>query len=196
MNSLYTKSFIFFISYLKHLFISIKLSYIVSELHFNFIIIAFLYANKCIICDSNFSFDFVTMLSTPRSSFHCFLKIINDLTLSMILNVLSFNISYFVFINIFKISSVLTLKLHFVFKNPLIFLINAVVIVLISFLSINAIIFSFSINTLIIIVIEFFVKYNMHNNLGFFFIISIDFLYLKYQFDKSLLNSYIRHLSL
>ena len=47
-----------------------------------------------------------------------------------------------------------------------------------------------------IIVIEFFIKYDTHNNLDFSFIISIDFLYLKYQFDKSLLNLYIRHLSL
>ena len=36
-----------------------------------------------------------------------------------------------------------------------------------------------------IIVIEFFIKYNMHNN--------FDFLCLKYQLDKFLLNLYIRH---
>ena len=47
-----------------------------------------------------------------------------------------------------------------------------------------------------IIVIEFFIKYDAHNNLDFFFIISINFLYLKYQFDESLLNLYIRYLSL
>ena len=56
--------------------------------------------------------------------------------------------------------------------------------------------FFFLINTFMIIVIKFFVKYNTHDNLNFFFIISIDFFYLKYQFDKSLLNSYIRHLLL
>ena len=183
-------------SYLKHLFILIKLSYIVFGLHFNFIIIAFLYANKCIVCDSNFFFDFVTMLFTLRSFFHCFFKIINDFALSMILNVLFLNISRFVFINIFEISSILTLGLYFVFKNFLIFLINVVIIMLISFLLINVIIFSFVINILMIIVIKFFIKYDMHNNLGFFFIMSIDFLYLRYQLDKSLLNSYIRHLSL
>ena len=196
MNSLHIKSFILFISYLKHLFISIKLSYVIFELYSNFTVIAFLYANKCIICDSNFSLDFVIMLFTLKSSFHYFLKIINDLTLLMILNVLSFNISLFVFINIFEISFVLTLNLHFVFKNFLIFLISVVVIVLISFLSINAITFFFVINTLIIIIIEFFVKYDIYNNFDLFFIMSIDFLCLRYQFDKSLLNSYIRHLSL
>ena len=181
--------------YLKHLFISIKFSYIVFKLHFNFIIITFLYASKCIICDSNFSFDFVTMLLTLKSFFHYFSKIINDFALLMILNVFFFNISHFVSINIFEISPIRTLRLHFVFKIFLIYLINVVVIVLISFLSINAIISFFFINTLIIIVIEFFIKYNMHNNLNLFFVISIDFLCLRYQFDKSLLNLYIRHLS-
>ena len=183
-------------SYLKYLFISIKFSYIVFKLHFNFIIIAFLYASKCIICDSNFFFDFVIMLFTFKSSFHCFSKIINDFTLLMILNMLFFNIFRFVFINIFEILSILTLKLHFVFKKILIFLINVVIIVLISFLLINVIIFSFFINILMIIVIEFIIKYDMHNNLDLFFIISIGFFYLKYQFDKSLLNLCIRHLSL
>ena len=129
--------------YLKHLFISIKLSYVVFELHFNFIIIAFLYTNKYIVCDSNFSFDFVIMLLTPKSSFYCFLRIINDFILLMILNVFSFNISRFIFTNIFEISPILTLNLYFVFRNSLIFLINAVVIVLISFLLISVIIFFF-----------------------------------------------------
>ena len=182
--------------YLKHLFISIKLSYIVSELHFNFIIIAFLYANKCIVCDSNFSFNFMIMLFTLKSSFHYFSRIINDLTLLMILNVLFFNISRFVFINTFEISFILTLNLHFVFRNPLILLTSAVVIIFISFLLMSVITFSFFINTLIIIVIEFFVEYDMYNNLDFSFIMPIDFLCLKYQPEESLLNSYIRHLSL
>ena len=47
-----------------------------------------------------------------------------------------------------------------------------------------------------IVVIEFFVEYDTHNNLDFFFIISIDFLYLRYQLDEFLLNLCIRHLSL
>ena len=47
-----------------------------------------------------------------------------------------------------------------------------------------------------IVVIGFFVKYDMHNNLDFFFIMSIGFFCLRYQFDESLLNSYIRYLSL
>ena len=183
-------------SYLKHLFIIIKSSYIIFELHFNFIIITFLYASKCIIYDSNFSFNLITMLFTLKSFFHYFSNIKNDFALSMILNMLSLNISLFVFINTFEISFILMLNLHFVFKNPLILLINVIVIVLISFLSINVIIYFFFINILIIAVIEFFVKYNTHNNLDFFFIISINFLYLRYQLDKSLLNSYIRHLSL
>ena len=136
------------------------------------------------------------MLFTFKSFFHCFSKIINDFVLLMILNVLSFNISHFIFINIFKISFILTLRLHFVFRNLLILLINIIVIILISFLLINAIIFFFFINTFMIIVIEFFVKYDMHNNLDLSFIISIDFLYLRYQFNESLLNLYIRYLSL
>ena len=182
--------------YLKHLFISIKFSYVIFELHFNFIIIAFLYVNKYIICDLNFSFNFITMLFMFKSFFHYFLRIINDFALLMILNMFSLNISRFIFINIFEISFILTLKLHFVFKNSLIRLINVVIIMLISSLLINVIIFFFFINTLMIVIIEFFVKYDIHNNLDLFFIISIDFLYLKYQLDKSLLNSYIQHLSL
>ena len=182
--------------YLKHLFISIKLSYIVFKLHLNSIIIAFLYANKCIVYDSNFFFDFVIMLLTLRFSFYYFLKIINDFALLIILNVFFFNISHFIFINIFEILFILKLNLYFVFRNSLIFLINVVIIVLISFLLINVIIFFFFINIFIIVVIEFFVKYDTHNNFDFFFIMSINFLYLKYQLDEFLLNLYIRHLSL
>ena len=174
----------------------IKLSYIVFKLHFNFIIIAFLYINKCIICDLNFSFNFVIMLFTLKFSFHYFFKIINDFILLIILNVFFFNISYFVFINIFEISFILTLDLHFVFRNSLIFLISVVVIILISFLSINVITSFFFINIFIIVIIEFFVKYDTHNNFDFFFIISINFLCLRYQLDESLLNLYIRYLSL
>ena len=155
-----------------------------------------MYVNKYIICDLNFLFDFITILFTLKSFFYCFSNIKNDLALLMILNMFSFNISLFVFINIFKISFILILNLHFVFKNSLIFLINVIIIILISFLSINVIISFFSINIFIIVVIEFFVKYDTYNNLDFFFIISIDFLYLRYQFDKSLLNSYIRYLLL
>ena len=135
------------------------------------------------------------MLFTFKSSFYYFSNIKNDLVLSINLNMLSFKISLFIFIKIFDISFILTLDLHFVFKNLLDFLINAVVIILISFLLINIIIFFFSIDTFIIIVIECFIKYNTQNNFDFFFIMLINFLYLKYQFDKSLLNSYIRHLS-
>ena len=167
-------------SYLKHLFISIKLSYVVFGLHLNFIIIAFLYASKCIVYDSNFPFNFVIMLFTFKSSFYYFFKIINDLILLTILNVFSFNISRFVFISIFEIFSILTLGLHFVFKNSLIFLINAIVIVLVLFLSINVIIFFFAINIFMIVVIEFFVEYDMHDNFGLSFIMSIDFLCLGY----------------
>ena len=135
------------------------------------------------------------MLFTLKSFFHCFFNIKNNFILLMILNVLSFNISYFIFINIFEIFFVLKMNLHFVFKKKIIFLINVVDIVLILFLSINVIISFFSINIFIIIVIKFFIKYDIYNNLDFFFNISIDFLYLEYQLDKSLLNLYIRHLS-
>ena len=173
----------------------IKSLYVVFELHFNFIIIAFLYVNKCIVCDSKVSLNLVTILFTPKS-FFCFSNIRNDFALSIILNVLSLKISLFVFIKIFNISFVLTLSLHFVFKNFLILLINIVVIILISFLSISAIIFFFFIDIFIIVVIGCFVKYNTHDNFDFFFIMSINFLCLKYQFDKSLLNLCIRHLSL
>ena len=120
------------------------------------------------------------MLFTFKSFFYYFSNIKNDLALSMILNMFSLNMFFFVFINIFEISFILILNLHFIFRNSLIFLINVIIIILISFLLINVIIFFFFINTFMIIIIKFFIKYDTHNNLDFFFIISIDFLYLKY----------------
>ena len=46
-----------------------------------------------------------------------------------------------------------------------------------------------------IAIMIFFVKYNIYNNFDLL-IISINFLYLKYQFDKFLFNLYIRYSSL
>ena len=107
----------------------------------------------------------------------------------------TFKKSFFIFINIFSIFFIFELNLHFVFKKLLIFLINVIIIVFVFYLLINVIIFFFFIDIFIIINIEFFVKYNAHNNLNLIFIILINFLYLKYQFDKFLLNLYIRYLS-
>ena len=73
---------------------------------------------------------------------------------------------------------------------------NVIIIIFILFLLINAIIFFFFINIFIIIIIKYFIKYNIYNNLDFFIIMSINFFYLRYQFDKSLLNLYIRYLLL
>ena len=75
----------------------IKSSYIVFELHFNFIIIVFLYINKCIIWNSIFFFDFVIMLFTLKSFFYYLSNIKNDFALLMILNVFSLNI-FFLFL--------------------------------------------------------------------------------------------------
>ena len=115
--------------------------------------------------------------------FHYFFNIKNDLILFIIVNVLTFNRFLFVFINIFSIFFAFKLNLHFIFKKFLIFLINIVIIVFIFYLLINIIIFFFFINIFIIVDIGFFIKYNVHNNLNLYLIISIDFLYLKYQFD-------------
>ena len=60
------------------------------------------------------------------------------------------------------------------------------------YLFINVIISFFLINILMIAIIMFFVKYNTYNNFNLL-IMSIDFLYLKYQLDKFLLNLYIRY---
>ena len=131
------------------------------------------------------------MLFTLKSFFHCFSNIKNDRALFIIMNVLFFKISFLIFIKIFIIIFVFKFDLHLFFKKKLIFLTNVVIIIFISFLSINVIIFSFFIDILIIVVIEYFIKYNIYNNLNFFLIISIDLFYLKYQLDKFLLNLYI-----
>ena len=102
---------------------------------------------------------------------------------------------FFYFHNIFSIISAFKLNLHFIFKKLLIFLINIIIIIFVSFLLINVIISFFSMNIFIIINIEFFVRYNIYNNFNFL-IISINFFYLRYQLDKFLLNLYIRHSSL
>ena len=86
------------------------------------------------------------------------------------------------------------MNLHFVFKKPLIFLINVVIIVFIYFLFINVIIFFFSIDIFMIVIIVFFVKYDAYNNFDLL-IILIDFLFLEYQFDEFLFDLCIRYLS-
>ena len=98
-------------------------------------------------------------------------------------------------IDIFSIVPFFKLGLHFVFKKPLIFLINIIIIMFISSLFINVIISFFSIDTFIIVIIVFFIKYDAYNNFDLI-IISIDFLYLKYQLDEFLLDLYIRYLLL
>ena len=120
------------------------------------------------------------MLLTLKSSFYYLFNIKSNYILFIVLNMLIFKISRFISINIFKKKFIVKLNLHFVFKNLLIFLINVVIIILISFLLINAIIFFFFIDILIIIIIKFIVKYDIYNNLNFYLIILIDFLYLKY----------------
>ena len=104
------------------------------------------------------------MLSTLKSSFHYLLNIKNDRVLFMILNVFSLKISFFISIKTFTISFVFAFNLSFIFKNSLIFLINIIIIVFVSFLSINVIIFLFFIDTFMIIIIEFFIKYDMYIN--------------------------------
>ena len=122
------------------------------------------------------------MLLILKFSFHYFVNIKNYLILFSILKMLIFKKSLFIFINTFFIILFFKLSLHFVFKKSLIFLINVII-------------FSLFINTFIIIVIVFSIKYDMHNNFDFL-IISINFLYLKYQLDEFLFDLYIRYSSL
>ena len=163
---------------------------VISGFAFNSIIIAFLYANICIICDFHKCFDFFAMLFIFKFSFHYLFIIKYDFMLCSISKVLVFKKLLFVPINIRSIISFFKLNLHFIFKKPLIFFINVIIIMLIFFLFINVIIFFFFINILMIIDIVFFVKYDAHDNIDLL-IISIDFLCLKYHFDEFLLNSYI-----
>ena len=132
------------------------------------------------------------MLFIFKFSFHYFLIIKYNLTLSSILKILIFKRSRFVSIDIFSIVPFFKFNLHFVSRNLLTFLINVIIIVFILSLFINVIISSPSIHIFIIAIIMFFVKYDTHNNFDLL-IISINFLYLKYQPDKSLLNLYIRY---
>ena len=148
----------------------------------------------CIVCDSKRYLNSLIMLPILKSSFHCFFIIKYDFALSSISKMLTFKRSYFVSIDTFSIVSLFTFNLHLISRNSLIFLINAVIIVLISFLFINVITSFFFIYTLMIAIIIFFVRYNTHNNFDFL-IMSIDFLCLEYQFDKFLFDLYIRHLS-
>ena len=146
---------------------------------FNSIIIIFLYANIYIIYDFHKCFNFLSIFLIFKFSCYCFFNIKNDLPLFLISKMLIFKKSFFIFIIFFCIVFVFKLNLHFIFKKSLIFLINIIIIVFISFLFINIIILYLFIDIYIMIIIEFFVKYNVHNDFNFF-IISIDFFYLKY----------------
>ena len=156
---------------------------------------AFRYINICIICDSKRCLDFLIIFLILKFFFYCFFIIRYNFTLSSISKILILKKPRFISIETFSIISFFTFNLHLISKNLLIFLINVIVIMLILFLFINVIISSLFIYTLIIIIIMFFVKYNTHNNFDFL-IISIDFLCLKYQFDKFLFDLYIRYLPL
>ena len=172
----------------------IKCLCVISKFAFNSIVITFLYINIYIVYNFYKFFDFLIMFFIFKFSFHYLLIIKYNLTLSLISKMFIFKNPYFISTNIFSIIFSFKLNLHFIFKKLLIFLINVIIIIFISFLSINAIIFFFSIDTLMITIIIFFVKYNTHNNFDLL-IISIDFLYLKYQFDKFLFDLYIRYSS-
>ena len=170
----------------------IKFSCVVLKFALSSIVMTFLYTNICIVCDFHKCFDFFIMFSTSRFFFHYLFIIKYNFALCLISKMLVLKRSFFISINIFSIVSFFKFNLHFVFKKFLIFFINVVVIVLILFLFINAIIFFFFIDILIIVDIVFFIKYNTHNNISLL-IISINFFCLKYHFDKSLLDSYIRY---
>ena len=166
-------------SYLKYLFNANKSLCVISKFVFNSIIITFLYANMCIVYDSKKYLNSLIMLFILKFFFHYFLIMKYDLALSSISKMLIFKSFRFVSINTFSIISFFKFNLYFVSRNFLIFLTNVIVIVFISSLSINVIIFFFLIHILMITMIMFFVKYNTHNNLDLF-IISINFLYLRY----------------
>ena len=132
------------------------------------------------------------MLLILKFSFHCLFIIKYDFMLFLISKMFILKRSRFMSTNIFLIIFFFKLNLHFIFKNSLIFLISVIIIVFVSFLFINAIISFFFIDIFMIIIIVFFVKYNAYNNFNLL-IISIDFLYLKYQLDEFLFNLYIRY---
>ena len=156
-----------------------KSSCVVLKFAFNSIIMTFLYVNIYIVYDSKRYLSSLIMFFILKSSFHYFLIIKYNLTLSSILKMLIFKKSHFISINTFSIIPFLKFNLHFISRNSLIFLINVIIIVFISFLFINVITFSFLIHILIITIMMFFVKYDTHDSFDLF-ILSIDFLCLKY----------------
>ena len=95
----------------------IKFSCVVSKFVFNSIIIIFLYANMCIICDFHKCFDFLIMFFIFKFSFYYLLIIKNDFTLFSTLKMLIFKKSRFVSTNILSIVSFFKLNLHFISKN-------------------------------------------------------------------------------
>ena len=168
----------------------IKFLCVISKFASILIIMTFLYTNIYIVYDFHKCRDSLIMLFILKFFFHYLFIIKYDFALSLILKMLVFKRSLFIFINTFSIVSFFKLNLHFIFKKFLIFLINVIIIMFISSLFINVIISFFSINTFMIAIIVFFVKYNAYNNFDLL-IISIDFFYLRYQLDKFLFDLYI-----
>ena len=148
----------------------------------------------CIVCDLKKCLNSLIMFLIFKFSFYCFFIIKYDFALFSILKMLIFKRSHFVSMNIFSIVSFFKFDLHFISRNSLIFLTNAIVILFISSLFINIIISFFLTYIFMIIMMIFFVKYNTHNNFDLF-IMSINFFYLKYQLDKFLFDLYIRYSS-
>ena len=173
----------------------IKLSCVILKFAFNSIIIIFLYINMCIVYNFHKCFDFLIMLFILKFSFHYLFIIKYNFTLSLISKVLISKRFLLISTNIFSIVFFFKLNLHFVFNKPLIFLISVIITIFSFSLFINIITFFFSIDIFIIIIIVFFIKYDAHNSFNLL-IISINFLYLKYQFDKFLLTLYIQYSSL
>ena len=167
---------------------------VISEFAFNSTIMIFLYANTYIVYDSKRCLNSIIMFLIPKLFFHYFFIIRYDFALFSISKILIFKRPRFISIGIFSIISFSKFDLYLISRNFLIFLINVIIILFISFLFINIITFSPFTYIFIIAIIMFFVRYNTHNNFDFL-IMSIGFLYLKYQLDKFLFDLYIRYLS-
>ena len=121
----------------------IKLLCVIFEFTLNSIIITFLYTNIYIVYNFHKYLNSLIMLSILKFSFYYLLIIKYNLALFLILKVFVSKRFFFISINIFSIIPFFKLNLHFVFKKFLIFLINVIIIIFVSSLFINAIIFFF-----------------------------------------------------
>ena len=81
----------------------IRFSYVVSKFAFNSIIMTFLYINMCIVCDFYKCRDSLIMFLIPKSFFYYLFIIKYNFALSLILKVLIFKRSRFIFIKTFSI---------------------------------------------------------------------------------------------